>query len=210
MASRRDSLLRLDKELKTLAQKVPEGEALYKTLVDLASPDPLPAAADRTAAISGGAFIDHAIQRAIITHLRMGAGDKDTKSIFDGDRAPLGSLSARIMMARALGIIGPETAEDLHTLRIIRNTFAHSMQHLEFSDKEVSDLCASLNDLKRTLPDGTTYLKAFRAIGTAYERQAFIISVGHYFLQLMSYEPDTPHQLRLAHELLKPSPDKLK
>jgi DNA-binding MltR family transcriptional regulator len=210
MGSRRGFLMRLDKELKARANNLPDGEALYQILIDLASPHPHPATADRTAAISGVAFIDHAIQRAIVTHLRIGADDKDTKSLFDGDRAPLGSLSARIMTARALGVIGPQTTEDLHTLRTIRNTFAHAILHIQFADKEVSDLCLSLNHLRQTLPDGQTLLEAFKAAGEPYERQAFILTVSHYFLELMSYEPEIPEHMRPAHEPSRPSSDKSK
>lgn len=65
----------------------------------------------------------------------------------------LGSFRARIEMAFALGWFGPNTAKDLHTIRQLRNTFAHRFatedqqgrfEPLSFDNREIARLCQSL------------------------------------------------------------------
>src|SRR4051812_49090813 len=127
MPSRRDSLTRLDTELKSWAKRVPESHELYAILTGLVNVRQHEAAAkDRTAAITAAAFIDFVLQGAISLHLP-DSTERQKKDLFDGGGAgPLSSISAKILMAHALGIISDIEREDLDTIRIIRNNFAHS------------------------------------------------------------------------------------
>jgi hypothetical protein len=67
----------------------------------------------------------------------------------------LASLSAKINLARALGIFGPKTA---HDLREIRNAFAHGLRRMNFQTSEINQLLVSLHcirgihDYKRLSP----------------------------------------------------------
>jgi hypothetical protein len=55
--------------------------------------------------------------------------------------APLATLSARIDAGYALGIYGPDMKADLQTIQRIRNTFAHSRHHLDFSSPDIAKAC---------------------------------------------------------------------
>src|SRR5215204_6920548 len=59
--------------------------------------------------------------------------------IFDGT-GPLSTFSGRINVAYALGVYGRKTRHDLHSLRNIRNPFAHTVERM--------DLDASLDKLR--------------------------------------------------------------
>ena len=142
MASkRRDSLANMDKRLKALSKKLPDSNDQFTVLIALGDPEQLPAATDRAAALVAAQFVEHALEKSIATHLANGF---DEKEIFEGPGAPLGTFSAKIAMAAALGIIQRAEREDLDTIRNIRNAFAHSMTHISFDDKPVIDLVDAL------------------------------------------------------------------
>lgn len=70
--------------------------------------------------------------------------DKQTeKALFQG-LGPLGSFSARISLAKALGLISPKQAHELHKLRKLRNAFAHSRSPLDWSHPQIRALTAAL------------------------------------------------------------------
>jgi DNA-binding MltR family transcriptional regulator len=148
MASRRDSLQKLDKNLRDLMRRVPDGKELFQILFGISDDRPHAnliqlKAADRMVAITAAAFLDHALQRAICTHFPLSSPDKSLKELF-GDRGPLGNTSAKIIMAHSLDIINTEEREDLDTIRAIRNSFAHSLVPIGFDLNEVKALCETL------------------------------------------------------------------
>jgi len=57
--------------------------------------------------------------------------------------APLGTFSARIKTARALGLITEDERHDLDILRDLRNAFAHEVG-ANFAERSVRDQCRSL------------------------------------------------------------------
>ena len=67
----------------------------------------------------------------------------DATNLLDGFNAPLGTFSARILAAFALGIISEREYKDLDTLRKIRNKFAHNV-HVSFEDQQIADLSKNL------------------------------------------------------------------
>jgi hypothetical protein len=182
MPSRRDSLTRLDTELKSWAKRVPESHELYAILTGLVNVRQHEAAAkDRTAAITAAAFIDFALQGAISLHLP-DSTERQKKDLFDGGGAgPLSSISAKILMAHALGIISDIEREDLDTIRIIRNNFAHSMIHMEFSDEAVSKECSALHE-----PDEGSFMSRIQWEDDPKSR--FVYTVGALFFRLSIYQ----------------------
>lgn len=60
-------------------------------------------------------------------------------------RAPAGSLGSRIQLALLLGLISPDTAAILRTLKNIRNKFAHRV-NVDFTHRTVQPLMVSLQD----------------------------------------------------------------
>ena len=109
------------------------------------SPAPEPVAADaarrialqmlqergRGAVLVGVARVDAALERLLQAVLLPSPGRSD--SLFQADR-PLGSFGARISLAHRLGLIETLVERALHTLRRVRNAFAHSSDSASLSD----------------------------------------------------------------------------
>jgi DNA-binding MltR family transcriptional regulator len=80
---------------------------------------------------------------------------------------PLGTFSTKINLCFALGLISEPAAVDLHTIRDIRNDFAHYRDPLQFTDDSVKDRISNLR-----LTDA---LKKKTAINKASPRARFIV-----------------------------------
>ena len=80
---------------------------------------------------------------------------KDVKKLlYGGVSAPLGTFSARILMAFGLRLIDDKEYRNLQIVRSIRNHFAHNL-HASFDDPKVVDLCKEL-DASGIRPRSTT------------------------------------------------------
>lgn len=62
--------------------------------------------------------------------------------LITGFNAPLGTFSAKIVGALALGLIDENEHHDLEIIRGIRNEFAHKIE-VSFEDQSVKDRCAN-------------------------------------------------------------------
>lgn len=101
---------------------------------------------DRGAAIIGLAWVEEALQAALESFLE---DDKTARDRLFRPSGPLSSLSAKIDLARLLGMITAVIAADLHVLRKIRNDFAHSVlaednSALSFETPYIKDKCIAL------------------------------------------------------------------
>jgi len=67
----------------------------------------------------------------------------ESRELFGPDR-PLGSFSAKIAIAYALGIFEKQFRADLHRIRHIRNAFAHMSNHAGFKTEGVVAACNTL------------------------------------------------------------------
>lgn len=76
------------------------------------------------------------------------------KRLFTG-LGPLSHFSSKIDLAVAMALIDRDLARDLHTLRKIRNEFAHSTTELHHDDEPVATLLQKL-PLKRRRTDSST------------------------------------------------------
>jgi hypothetical protein len=85
----------------------------------------------RGAVLVGVARVDAALERLLQAVLLPPPGSADT--FFQPDR-PLGSFGVRITLAARLGLIDAPVERALHTLRRVRNTFAHSSDSASLSD----------------------------------------------------------------------------
>lgn len=79
---------------------------------------------DRAAVILGAAKLDLLLYQIIQQYLAPNTGGKD--ELLDGD-SPLGTFSAKIMLANRLGLIDNEFTRSLQFVRKIRNSFAHEV-----------------------------------------------------------------------------------
>ncbi len=98
----------------------------------------------RGAVLVGAARVDAALEVLLKASLTPPSG---SESLFPADR-PLGSFGARIALAQRLGLIDDQVERTLHTLRRVRNGFAHSTA------------VASLGDASYQQPLGDCYRHA--------------------------------------------------
>ncbi len=137
--------------LKAHSRKFPEVEHLLYIISDAADPEEQD---DRTSAIISGALLDMFLERAIKS--RLTPLDEEEDAALFRNNGPLASMSARIRMARALGLISHEVRDELEHIREIRNAFAHSVVPITFDDPAVSNVCARLWSPDRYKPDDPT------------------------------------------------------
>src|SRR5436190_22381515 len=81
---------------------------------------------DRSCAITCGAMLDQVLYACLREKL-VGLNEDDLERVFYSANAVLGSLSARIEMAYALGIITQDVREKLDIIRKVRNYYAHGL-----------------------------------------------------------------------------------
>ena len=97
---------------------------------------------DRAAAILAAAYFEERLRDAIMrkfTDINKTLREK----IFTG-YGPLSTFSAKIDIARALGIYDQKTYNGLHKIKRIRNMFAHASTPIEFNQQDIADLCRNL------------------------------------------------------------------
>ncbi len=85
----------------------------------------------RGAVLVGVARVDAALEHLLQAVMAPVPGKRD--DLFLPDR-PLGSLGAKVAVARRLGLIDEAVERGLHTLRKLRNDFAHSADSASLSD----------------------------------------------------------------------------
>lgn len=80
-------------------------------------------ASDRAVAILGAAYVEDAVLDALLAEI----GVENPKIIEEllGNGAPFSTFSNKVIMASALGLIGPRTRGDLDRIRRVRNECAH-------------------------------------------------------------------------------------
>ncbi|QEH78074.1 transcriptional regulator [Sphingomonas sp. C8-2] len=103
---------------------------------------------DRGAALVGASLIDQKLGDTLRAFFVTG---KAAGELLDGGTAPLGTFSARIKAAYALGLIDTFELNECNLIRKIRNEFAHSVHGLAFEGPKVAALCAKLQS---DLPGG--------------------------------------------------------
>jgi len=85
----------------------------------------------RGAVLVGVARVDAALERLLQAMLIVSPNRND--GLFQADR-PLGSFGAKISLAHRLGLIESPVEQALHTLRRVRNAFAHSTTSASLAD----------------------------------------------------------------------------
>ena len=98
---------------------------------------------DRAAAILAAAdFEDWLAERITSKFVDL---DQDLHNSLLGTYGPLSSFSAKVDIAFALGLYDQNIHKGLHTVRKIRNKFAHLSKPIKFHDNAIKDLCQNLD-----------------------------------------------------------------
>jgi len=101
----------------------------------------LEGASERASAVVAGVFLDVALGEIL-----RGFFVKDPtndKKIFEGT-GPLSTFSAKIDIAYRLGLISKREHQIIHTIRSIRNKFAHKLGKVSFSDQSIKAHCKNI------------------------------------------------------------------
>lgn len=94
----------------------------------------------RGLALVCAAMIDDLLGRCIKSIL---VDHEATTGLLEGFNAPLGTFSARILAAFALGVLSEKEYGDCKRFQKIRNVFAHTV-HASFNDQNIKDISANL------------------------------------------------------------------
>jgi len=97
---------------------------------------------DRGLVLSLAAFADDSLRELLRAFMRESAA---ADQLLDGFNAPLGTFSARIKAAHALGLLTGDQCNDLENLRKIRNAFSHTWEPITFDAPQVKDRILNLS-----------------------------------------------------------------
>lgn len=128
--------------LKRYAAQHPEFKEFTKILND-AIGDP----SDRAAVVTVVALLEGALKVYLATKFIM--HEQEGQNDLFGPGGPIRDFSAKIKAGFALGLFGPLTREDLHIIREVRNSFAHSMVPISFENDDVKNVCSRIGLLTR-------------------------------------------------------------
>ncbi len=126
-----------------------------------------------TAAILGAALVEHELELHLIEKLKR--KDPETIELLTDQGGPMGTFSAKITLAYALGVIDETDMAHLNIIRHIRNVFAHARK-LVFFDHELIG-----RELRKIKPKGTKRNDANHALIDARKyadsdrRQSYLI-----------------------------------
>lgn len=144
---------------------------------------PFRAESDRACAVLGAALLDVRLESLYSRRLRCFGDELLSNS------GPLGTFSARIRLARSLAWISDDVHNDLNLIRLIRNEFAHNVDHaLSFADQSIADRCRALrvaqvlidaNEHAASVPHRNLSAEVIRAMGSIFQppRQRFEVTV---------------------------------
>lgn len=96
---------------------------------------------DRGSALVTASILDELIKEILQAFL---VQSRTSKELLDGFNAPLGSFSARVAAAYALGLIEKHEFEEINLVRKIRNEFGHSWSSISFETPPVCDYASQL------------------------------------------------------------------
>lgn len=102
--------------------------------------DVLNSESPRGGVLVAASFIENLLFKIIQAFLIEG---KPQEQILSGFNAPIGSLSAKIALAAALGLISERERRECDLIRRIRNKFAHNV-HPSFDDDDIKSLSFEL------------------------------------------------------------------
>lgn len=117
---------------------------------------------DRACVILSVAMLDRVLETILKASLVPTSSSED--KLLEGAYAPISTFSARIDLVHRIGLISTKLCRDLHTIRKIRNDFAHNIEGCTFGDSSVrsriielsrsSAMIESLPKVRGTFPKG--------------------------------------------------------
>jgi DNA-binding MltR family transcriptional regulator len=136
---------------------------------------------ERACALVLAAVLDHDLVELIRTKFPDEAKSFD-ELLFFGDKAPMGTLHSRTIVALAFGFIGEAQRKDIDRIRRIRNAFAHASKTVSFETPAIAKECNALKNFKSPNPDGVI-------VSTSRQKYIETAHTLHFYLadQYMDY-----------------------
>lgn len=122
--------------LRKLSRVAPAGPEIEKIMDGLAEAD------DMSVAIIAGSLVEVELERLLAS--RFVVNDPNLNAQLFLNRGPLSDLHSKILVAHAFGFITGPMASELHSLKAIRNAFAHARVPITFENEAVAGEIASL------------------------------------------------------------------
>ncbi|OYX50934.1 MAG: hypothetical protein B7Y90_02410 [Alphaproteobacteria bacterium 32-64-14] len=89
----------------------------------------------------GSTMLQHTLHDLLLRFFRSDLTKSDHEGLFNFEKGgPLSSFASCIRIAYALDIIGPETRDDLNTIKSIRNLVAHAPLEIAIDTDPIPDL----------------------------------------------------------------------
>lgn len=130
-------------------------------------------AIDRHQAIVAGVDLEESLGRLLAAFM---ADHKPARDLLRQGSA--GNFSGRINLAHALGLISRDEFRDLHTMREIRNRFAHGKEQLCFGDEEIRVLCDKLLTIRKNVLESleplSVYMSSSVVLGELLVQRQFL------------------------------------
>ena len=122
-------------------------EASHKPIIDEIGKQ-----SDRGAALIASSYLEDVLESSLKSLIW--SDTKTNKEVFAGT-GPFATFSAKINVCYMLGLYPQEIQKICHTVRKIRNEFAHEIQPISFSTQQISNLCGNLSVPVFSSPDGS-------------------------------------------------------
>jgi hypothetical protein len=122
--------------VRRLIQSRPDDKAIWQYLHTWTS-DP---GDDRAKGLLATAMLEHALEEAILVFFE----GRDPNFFKDQENGASSTFHIKIRLALALGIIETTVKQDLDTIKVIRNAFAHAVEDIVFDTKEIKEACGTL------------------------------------------------------------------
>jgi DNA-binding MltR family transcriptional regulator len=157
---------------------------------------------DRAAAVIAGAFVERRLTNLIKSALRQQTeSEQEAMESLFRESGPLGSFHARIDMGLTLALYPEEVWKDLHTIKLIRNEFAHRTSPIHFNSGDIQRLCRKLQlpKLRKPLvvPLDPKTLKPEIEYDTAKPRERYMLAIQLALAEIIR-TPVTPHASKWA------------
>ncbi len=115
---------------------------------------------DRGCALMAAAYLEDQLAELLTFYFT--DDGKVVKELFE-PAGPLGTLSSRIDIAYALGLIGPNARRELHLIRKVRNDFGHEPRPISFDHAPIASRCRELHQ-HQLLPGGSPRASFTRSV----------------------------------------------
>lgn len=125
--------------LRKLSRKFPPPPEVKKIMASLKG------GTDLSVAIMATAILDASLEKLITTKFK--SRNRDLVGQIFLNRGPLSDFNSKTLVAQAFGIITPNMAQEMHSLRAIRNAFAHAKIPLSFDHEIIAKEVLSLRML---------------------------------------------------------------